>query len=131
MFFRLLLAFTVMPIVELWVLIEIGRIIGTAPTVGLVIITGFVGAALTKQQGFITLQRLQFEADQGRVAGDPLIDGALILVGGLTLLTPGFVTDIVGFSLLIPATRLLWREFLKRQIQHWVQTGSIRISWWR
>ncbi len=131
MFFRLLLAFTVIPVLELWVLIEVGRLIGTAPTVGLVILTGFAGAALTKQQGFVTLRRLQFEADQGRVAGDPLVDGVLILVGGLTLLTPGFLTDILGFSLLIPTTRILWREFLRRQLHHWIDTGSVRVSRWR
>ncbi len=127
MFWKLLLLFTLVPVIELFVLIEIGSRIGGLATVALVLITGTVGAWLAKMQGFVVLRRLQMETNSGQLPGDALLDGVMILVGGLTLLTPGFLTDIVGLSLLLPGTRRLWLRFLVERLRHYMTTGSVFI----
>lgn len=131
MFFRLLLAFTIIPVVELLLLIEVGRRIGSLPTIGIVLLTGIAGAFLTKQQGLVTLYHLQLEAREGRVPTDSLLDGVFILIGGITLLTPGLATDALGFSFLLPFTRKMWREGIKKRLELWVRTGKLQILWWR
>jgi UPF0716 protein FxsA len=109
---RLVLLFTVVPIVELGLLIQLGRYIGLAPTIGLVLLTGVAGAALARWQGLATLRRVQTEMAEGRVPTGPLVDGLLILVAGAVLLTPGLITDAMGFVLLIPQTRTVVRRAL-------------------
>ncbi len=127
MFWKLLLLFTVVPIVELFVLIEIGSRIGGLATVALVLVTGVVGAWLTKLQGFVVLRRLQMETQSGQLPGEALLDGVMVLIGGLTLLTPGFLTDALGLSFLLPGTRALWRRFLVERLRHYMATGSVYI----
>lgn len=127
MFIRLLILFTFVPIVELYVLIEIGSLIGTLPTIALIFLTGIAGAYLARMQGFSLLSRIQNEMDQGRVPRGELIDGAMILVGGVLLLTPGFCTDLLGFSLLLPSTRMLYKTWLVRWLEAKVAKGQIHI----
>ena len=98
MFVRLLLLFTVVPIVELLLLIELGRHIGLAPTLAIVLGTGVLGAALARWQGLATLRQVQTEMDAGRLPTGPLVDGLLILVAGAVLLTPGLLTDLAGVA---------------------------------
>ncbi|MHC4064737.1 MAG: FxsA family protein [Planctomycetota bacterium] len=112
MFVRLLLLFTVLPLVELALLIRIGQAIEVGPTVGLVILTGLVGAALARHQGLRTLRRIQQNLAQGVVPTTELVNGLLILVAGLVLVTPGVITDAVGFALLVPPARNLIRRRL-------------------
>jgi len=123
MFIRLLILFTLVPILELYVLLEIGSLIGTMPTVALIFLTGIAGAYLARMQGFSLVNRIQIEMNQGRVPKGELIDGAMILVGGVLLLTPGFCTDLLGFSLLVPLTRNLYKGWLTRWLEK-VATGS-------
>jgi len=122
MFFKLLLAFTVIPIVELYFLIRVGRIIGPLPTLGLVLLTGIVGAALARSQGLQVLSKISREAAAGKLPANELIQGFILLAGGLTLLTPGFVTDALGLSMILPPTRALYA----RMIQNYIKTRMLR-----
>lgn len=122
MFFaKLLLLFIIVPIVEIYVLIEIGRKIGTWPTIGIIILTGILGAYLVKSQGFLILRKIQNDLNEGILPGDSLIQGAIILAGGILLITPGFITDTIGFVFLIPTGR----EVVKKYLLKWLK-GKIR-----
>jgi UPF0716 protein FxsA len=111
-FVRLLLLFTVVPLVELFLLIQLDRLIGLAPTIAIVLLTGVLGAAIARWQGMATLRRVQTEMASGRVPTAPLVDGLLILVAAAVLVTPGLITDTVGFLLLVPASRAAVRRAL-------------------
>ena len=100
-----LLIFMLIPIVEMWILIEVGGWIGALPTIGLVVLTATIGLSLLKQQGLSTLMRARRKMDEGAIPASELVSGVMIAVGGALLLTPGFVTDALGFALLIPQTR--------------------------
>lgn len=117
MLWKLFLAFTIIPVSEIYILIAIGGQIGILPSIGLVIITGIVGASLARSQGLQTLGRIRDSFQQGVVPGEELLNALLIAVAGIVLLTPGFLTDAAGLFLLIPATRTLCREWLKRRIE--------------
>lgn len=110
MFLRLLLLFTVVPLVELYLLITIGRMIGVGPTIAIVLGTGILGAWLARWQGLAVLRRVREEMAAGRLPTDALIDGLLILVAAAVLLTPGLLTDTAGFLLLVPASRAVVRK---------------------
>ena len=100
-----LLLFMLIPIIEMWILIEVGGWIGALPTIGLVVLTATIGLSLLKQQGLSTLMRARLKMDDGAIPASELVSGVMIAVGGALLLTPGFVTDALGFALLIPQTR--------------------------
>ena len=117
MLWKLFLAFTIIPVSEIYILIAIGGQIGILPSIGLVILTGLVGASLARSQGLQTLGRIRDSFQQGVVPGEELINALLIAIAGIVLLTPGFLTDAAGLFLLIPATRTLCREWLKRRIE--------------
>lgn len=127
MFIRLLILVTFLPILEIYVLIESGRLIGVWPTVLLVVFTGIAGSWLMRQQGLTLLGRIQAELASGQVPANVLLDGALILVGGILLLTPGFCTDLAGATMLIPGTRHLWHKWLHRWLSRQIATGRLRI----
>lgn len=101
----LFLAFVAVPIVEIAVIIKVGGILGIWPTVGLIILTAATGTALVRAQGFAVLRRIQTNLNQGVFPAGALFDGAALLVAGVLLLTPGFVTDAFGLLLLIPPAR--------------------------
>ncbi len=104
--FKLLfLAFLTIPLVEIFLLIEVGSIIGAPSTIGLVVFTAVLGAVLMRAQGFQTLGRVQRSMARGEIPAFELAEGALILLSGALLLTPGFVTDAVGFACLMPPLR--------------------------
>ncbi len=117
MLFRLLLLFTVVPLIELALLIKIGERIGAWTTVGLVLLTGLVGAALARHEGWRTWTAIQHDLAAGRLPGDRIVDGLLILVAGVLLVTPGVMTDVVGLLLLFPLTRWQVRRYLKRRLE--------------
>ena len=114
---KLLLAFTIIPIIEIYLLIEIGSIFGALTAIILVILTGFLGAFMARMQGLQTLFRIQESLREGRMPSGELLDGLLIVIAGLVLLTPGFLTDSAGFLLLIPTTRNFIISWLQRQIE--------------
>ena len=115
---KLILAFTIIPIVEIYLLIEIGSIFGVLTAITLVILTGFLGAFMARMQGLQTLFRIQKNLREGRMPSRELLDALLIVIAGLVLLTPGFLTDLAGFLLLIPTTRNSIISWLQRQIEH-------------
>ena len=117
MLLKLFLAFTIIPIIEIYLLIEIGSMFGALTAVALVILTGFLGAFLARMQGMQTLYRIQESLREGRMPSGELLDALLIGIAGLVLLTPGFLTDSAGFLLLIPATRNSIKYWLRRQIE--------------
>ncbi len=117
MLLKLFLAFTIIPIIEIYLLIEIGSIFGALTAVILVILTGFLGAFLARMQGLQTFFRIQEGLREGRMPSGDLLDALLIVIAGLVLLTPGFLTDSAGFLLLIPATRNSLKYWLRRQIE--------------
>jgi UPF0716 protein FxsA len=102
MFGNLLVLFIVVPIVELFLLIQLGARIGPWPTIGLIMLTGFLGASLARQQGLSTMRKIQEEMRNGRQPTHELVEGMMILIGGVVLITPGILTDLFGFALLIP-----------------------------
>lgn len=101
----LLLIFIVVPLVEIYVLIEIGTIIGALPTVLACVGTAILGGGLLRYQGFQTLRRAQRNMDRGQIPAMEMFEGVALAMGGALLLTPGFVTDVAGFLCLIPWTR--------------------------
>jgi UPF0716 protein FxsA len=116
----LFLLFLAIPVLEIYCFILVGGWIGALPTVLLVILTAAVGAALARHQGLATLQRLQMTLARGELPAVELFEGVILLVGALLLLTPGFITDLVGFFCLFPATR---RALALRSMRH-IKTGA-------
>lgn len=110
--FRALLAlFLIVPIIEIYLLIQVGSVIGAIPTIFLVVFTAVLGALLLRQQGFSTLGRVQAALARGEVPALEMLEGAMLLFGGALLLTPGFFTDAIGFVCLVPQLRqrtILW-----------------------
>lgn len=102
-----LILFIGMPILEMLILIKVGGVIGALPTIGLVLLTAMLGLALLKQQGISTLLSAQQKLDGGQLPMNELVQGVFLAVGGALLLTPGFVTDAIGFCCLIPGIRHL------------------------
>jgi UPF0716 protein FxsA len=127
MFFRLFLLFTCVPLAELYLLLQIGSVIGAVNTILLVIITGVLGAYLAQQEGLRTLERIRTLMAQGEMPGEPLIDALLILVAGFVLITPGILTDLLGFLMLIPATRAPIRRWIKGQLERKFAAGSAAV----
>lgn len=110
----LILLFIVVPIAELYVIIQVGQLIGVVPTLILLLADALLGSWLLKHQGRSAWRRFNEALAARRFPGREVVDGALIIVGGTLLLTPGFLTDIVGAFLLIPPTRAIVRRLLKR-----------------
>lgn len=124
----LLLLFVVVPAVELWLLIEVGSQIGVGNTILLILVTGILGASLARSQGLAVLARVQREMEAGRAPTAGLLEGALILVAGGVLLTPGFLTDVVGLLLLIPFTRRLFLGAARRAFAAAARRGGGRAT---
>ena len=120
-FQTLFLAVLIIPFAEIYLLIEVGSIIGAFPTILLVVFTAVLGAWLLRQQGFATFQRFQQSLAQGVIPAYEMIEGPIILVGGALLLTPGFITDMVGFACLIPSLR---RKIAQYVIENYLVQAS-------
>ncbi|MGH1370477.1 MAG: FxsA family protein [Cellvibrionaceae bacterium] len=113
----LLLLFVIMPVLEMWVLIEVGSKIGALTTIGLVLLTAMLGLALLRQQGISTVMRANQRMQSGQLPAQEMVEGIFLAVGGALLLTPGFVTDAIGFACLIPGLRhLIIGRLLKKAI---------------
>jgi UPF0716 protein FxsA len=118
MFKWLFLIFVLVPCIELALLATVGAAMGLPVTLGIIILTGVVGAWLAREQGAGAMRRIQQSLNQGRMPTDELIDGMLIFAAGLLLVTPGFLTDTVGFSLLIPPLRSWMRRAVGTVLKH-------------
>jgi UPF0716 protein FxsA len=127
MFFRLFLLFTLVPALELYLIIKVGQSIGAFNTLLIIIFTGVLGAYYARQQGFKVFSNIQWKMEQGNLPGDDLVNGAMLLVGGALLITPGFVTDFLGFSLIFPPTREAMKVSVSRYLQRKMERGEIRI----
>lgn len=127
MFIKLLILFTLLPLIELYVLIQTGGLIGALPTLGLVLATGIAGAYLARSEGLEVLRSIQQSMQEGQLPAEALVHGALVLAGGLLLLTPGLITDCIGFSLIAPFSRILWQRWLTTLIARGIEKGTIRI----
>lgn len=129
MFIRLLLLFTLVPLLELYLLILLGQRVGALPTILLVVSTGFFGVLLAKAQGLLVLYKIGEQLRYGELPGDELMNGTLILIGAAFLLTPGLITDTLGFLLLFPGSRTYFRRYIKRKLKKALDMGTLHIFW--
>jgi UPF0716 protein FxsA len=123
--FRLFALFTLVPAAELALLIYVGSRIGTAETIALVIGTAALGAYLVRREGIGVMARLQGELGRGAFPAEELLDGALVLLSGAFLITPGFMTDVVGFTMVAPATRQVWKSVLVRYVRARIRSARV------
>ncbi len=125
--FRLFLLFTIVPLIELAILLKINSWLGFGATLLLVLGTGALGAVLAKYQGWVTWNRIRQDLSMGIVPSGRLIDGVLILIAGILLITPGLLTDICGFAFLIPPVRDRIKRSIRDGLQRKVASGECRI----
>ncbi len=121
MFPILLLLFIAVPIIEISLFIQVGGVLGMWPTIGLVIITAFFGATLVRSQGLQTLMSVQGRLQQGELPAQQIVEGVMLAVAGVLLLTPGFMTDVFGMAVLLPAPR----AWLAKQLMSKVKVGNM------
>lgn len=112
----LVIAFIAVPLVEITVIVQVAHVVGGWWTIGLLLLSSIVGAWLVRHEGFVVVRRFREQVAEGKVPTDELIDGALLLVGGTLMLTPGFVTDAVGLVLVFPLTRIAIRTVVRRTV---------------
>ncbi|MFH1622207.1 MAG: FxsA family protein [Candidatus Omnitrophota bacterium] len=117
MFFYLIVLFTIIPIVELYLLIRVGQYLGASTTIMIVIFTGIFGAYFARLEGLRVLYSVQKDLQEGRMPTSQLLDGFLILVGAVLLITPGLLTDGIGFLLVIPQSRVFIKVWVKSYLQ--------------
>ncbi len=129
MFLKLFLAFTLIPIAELYLLVKAGQYIGALNTVVIVIITGVAGAYLARLQGIHTLYKIKSALQQGRLPSGELVDALLIFIAGMALLMPGFITDAAGLILLFPPGRAVVKKLLAEKIRVWMGSRTIHINY--
>ena len=130
MFALLVLLFIGLPIVELALLLKINQYLHLGGTLALVILTGVVGVGLARWQGLRILMLIQRDLAEGRMPAPYLIDGILILFAGAVLITPGLLTDSLGFFLLIPTTRNLTKRWLRRVLEQKMRQGTVETVHW-
>lgn len=124
-FNKLLVVMILVPVMELYLLIEIGKHIGVMATVGIIILTGLIGAYLVRSQGFMMLRKIRNDLHQNILPGDSLLQGVIILAGGIFLITPGFITDIAGFIFLIPVSRQIVKKYLLAWLKEKINSSDI------
>jgi UPF0716 protein FxsA len=123
----LLFAIIVIPTIEIWGIVQIGHQIGIIPTIGLILFTGFAGAYLARLEGRKALMEVQRQMNNGQPPGHAVLNGICVLIGGILLLTPGFFTDIVGLTLLLPLTRPFYRKLLYKFIMEQMKHGKFMV----
>jgi UPF0716 protein FxsA len=127
LFFYLLVTFTAIPLIELMLLIKLSGIVGLIPTIGLVLFTGAFGAFLVRWQGLSVVNMVRQEMNMGRMPASYLVDGVLLLISGALLITPGIITDLLGFSLVLPFSRKIYKKFIIQWLKKKVREGSFHI----
>ncbi|MBW2065083.1 MAG: FxsA family protein [Deltaproteobacteria bacterium] len=131
MFLKLLLLFTLIPFLEIYLLIEAGRYLGALNTVALVFITGLLGAYLARLQGLSTMNKVRQALERGEIPANELLDALLILLAGIVLITPGLLTDFIGILLLIPQSRSRFKHWLRGKFADWIDRHPIDINIYR
>ena len=131
MLLKLFLAFTIIPFLEIYLLIKIGSYIGVLNTLIIVILTGFMGALLARYQGLQTMLRVRENLARGEMPAEHLLDALLILLAGIVLLTPGFLTDLAGFIILIPTTRSHFKRWLRKKIDNLITQNRMNVTFFR
>jgi UPF0716 protein FxsA len=131
MFRWIVILMIAIPALEIWLFIELGQIIGGWMTVLLILLTGFIGAFLAKREFKRVLAYAKHELSSGHIPTESILDGICIFAGGLLLLTPGFITDTLGFILLLPWTRSICKVWLLRFIRRKIDTGQIQFMYRR
>ena len=126
MFFKLIILFIVLPILEMWLIVKLAGATSWGMTFLVVLGTGILGSAMARRQGWKIWRRINEALKRGEIPAQHLLDGLLLLIGGVLLITPGLITDTVGFLLLIPFTRALIREHVKKWFKHSIQQGTTR-----
>ena len=129
MFYKFLLLFIVVPLVELFLLFEIGQLIGPLTTIAIIIFTGAAGVSIAKMQGYQVINNIRSNLNAGKMPTDDLISALLILIGGVTLLTPGFLTDITGFLLILPGSRDVIAALVKKYFLKYVKENKVNIHY--
>jgi UPF0716 protein FxsA len=124
---KLALLFVVVPILELALLVQVGQWVGLLPTLLLVAATGISGAWLARSEGVRVLVRFRSELAAGHLPGQAILDGLAVLVGGAFLLTPGILTDVAGFALLLPPTRRAIQRRVRRSLEKGIREGTIQV----
>lgn len=115
----ILVLLLLVPLAELWVIVQVAQGVGVLNTIGLLLLVSIAGAWLLKQQGMATWRRLQATVQRGEMPTNEVTDGAMILFGGALLLTPGFITDVVGLVLLVPVTRVSLKGAMRKLLARW------------
>ncbi len=124
---KLFLAFTLVPALEIYLFVRLGGAIGLFNTFLVVIVTGIVGAGLARWQGAETMFRIRQSLNQGVTPAEEMIDAGLIFIAGMVLLTPGFLTDVMGLLLLCPPSRRHFKILLRRKFDQWMASGQINV----
>lgn len=124
---RLFLLFTVVPLVELYLLIALGRALGPGPTIALVLVTGALGAWFARLEGARVVRRWQEAMARQQLPKDGVIDGLLIFVGGVLLITPGILTDVAGISMVMPPTRRVIARAVRRWFERQIASGRVQV----
>ena len=127
MLLKLFLAFTLIPIFELYLLIRIGYYLGAFNTIVVVIVTGLLGAYLAKLQGIRTMMRVRESLNRGELPAEEMLDAVLIFVAGIVLITPGFITDLAGLGILVPNTRSWFKRWLRKKFDQWISENKANI----
>ncbi len=128
MLLRLFLCFTLIPVIELYLLIKVGAVIGGFNTILLVLATSFAGAWIARMQGMNTMFKVKTSLDQGIMPAEELMDAVIILVAGIVLITPGLLTDLFGLMLLWPTTRSMFKRVLRKKFDHIKSKRNINIT---
>ena len=124
MFLKLFLAFTLVPFIEIYLLIKIGAQVGAFNTILIVIITGLLGAWLAKLEGIRTMTKVRESLNRGELPAEELLDAMLIFIAGIVLLTPGFITDLAGLTILVPKARYWFKRWLRKKIDEWIEISN-------
>ncbi|TDO78324.1 UPF0716 protein FxsA [Halanaerobium saccharolyticum] len=129
MFYKLLLIFILVPLIELYFLLEVSQVIGVFTTIMIIVFTGAAGVSIAKRQGYQVVNNIRSTLNAGKMPTDDLISALLILIGGVTLLTPGFLTDITGFLLILPGSRDLIGALVKKYFLKYVKENKVEVHY--
>jgi len=119
--------FAVVPIIEIYLLVSVGKVIGPWPTIGIVIAMGLLGATMIKSQGIRLLSQVQLATARGQMPTNALINGLMVFLGGLMLITPGFITDVLGLAMIFPPTQSILRIAVKAYLMRMMAKGAIHV----
>ncbi|MGM0602583.1 MAG: FxsA family protein [Bacillota bacterium] len=127
MFFKILLLFVTVPLIELMLLIKVGEIIGILNTVLLIIFTGITGGSIARSQGYQVVRKIRSDLNSGNLPADEMVGALLILAGGIMLLTPGILTDVFGFALILPPSRKIIAKYVKERFVKYLKSDKVNV----